>query len=125
MQDAEASPGPGTPADASAMAALELPEGLELVRVTDRFDARTVPAGLLRAHRVAAGVWGELCVLEGEVGFVFEASGARRVVLEPLQVQDLALVVQPFDRQDVAHPARTGRAAARAAPRRSRSPAGG
>lgn len=80
MQDAEASPGPGTPADASAMAALELPEGLELVRVTDRFDARTVPAGLLRAHRVAAGVWGELCVLEGEVGFVFEASGARRVV---------------------------------------------
>lgn len=49
-----------------------LPEGLVLTRTTDAFDQETVPAGLLRAHRVAEGVWGRLVVREGRVGFVFE-----------------------------------------------------
>ncbi|MCB0991196.1 MAG: DUF1971 domain-containing protein, partial [Acidimicrobiales bacterium] len=39
-----------------------LPDGLEHVRTTDIFDNDTVPAGLLRAHRVADGVWGRLVV---------------------------------------------------------------
>lgn len=59
---------------------IRLPEGVELTRTTDRFDPATVPAGLLRAHRVAGGVWGELWVAQGEVTFVFEDSGARRSV---------------------------------------------
>lgn len=53
----------------------ELPEGLELARSTDVFDQDTVPAGLLRAHRVAPGVWGRLVVHTGSLGFVFEDDG--------------------------------------------------
>jgi tellurite resistance-related uncharacterized protein len=49
-----------------------LPDGLTLVRVTDVFDADTVPAGLRRAHRVAVGVWGVLRVEAGAVRFVWE-----------------------------------------------------
>lgn len=50
----------------------ELPNGLEHVRTTDTFDNSTVPAGLLRAHRVADSVWGRLIVHTGTVTFVFE-----------------------------------------------------
>ncbi len=49
-----------------------LPAGLELARTTDVFDNNTVPAGLLRAHRVASGIWARLVVRTGNVGFVFE-----------------------------------------------------
>jgi ferredoxin len=49
-----------------------LPDGLRLVRTTPEFTATTTPAGLRAAHRVAAGVWGRLRVLEGRVRFVFE-----------------------------------------------------
>jgi tellurite resistance-related uncharacterized protein len=54
------------------LAAIELPEGVELVRTTDELTAESMPAGLRRAHRVAAGVWGRLRVLEGSVRFTFE-----------------------------------------------------
>jgi tellurite resistance-related uncharacterized protein len=50
----------------------QLPDGLEHVRTTDVFDNTTVPAGLLRAHRVADGVWGKLVVHTGTVTFVFD-----------------------------------------------------
>jgi tellurite resistance-related uncharacterized protein len=50
----------------------KIPDGFELTRTTDVFDNETAPAGLLRAHRVAAGVWGRLVVHSGTVGFVFE-----------------------------------------------------
>lgn len=49
-----------------------IPTGFELARTTDIFDNDTVPAGLLRAHRVAAGIWGRLVVHTGTVTFVFE-----------------------------------------------------
>lgn len=49
-----------------------LPDGLVHVRTTDVFDNDTVPAGLLRAHRVADGVWGRLVVHTGRLRFVFE-----------------------------------------------------
>lgn len=49
-----------------------VPDGLELARITDPFDERSVPAGLLRTHRVAAGVWGRLVVDSGSLGFRFE-----------------------------------------------------
>lgn len=54
------------------MGAPELPEGLEYVRTTPTFDNASVPAGLLRAHRVAPGVWGRLLVHAGALVFVFE-----------------------------------------------------
>lgn len=49
-----------------------LPDGLELTRTTKVFDNVTAPAGLLRAHRVASGIWARLVVRTGTVGFVFE-----------------------------------------------------
>lgn len=49
-----------------------MPDGVELVRTTDVFDQGSVPAGLLRAHRVADGVWARLVVHSGAVTFVFE-----------------------------------------------------
>jgi tellurite resistance-related uncharacterized protein len=49
-----------------------LPAALEHGRTTDVFDNTTVPAGLLRAHRVADGVWGNLVVHSGAVTFVFD-----------------------------------------------------
>ena len=54
------------------MSSRELPEGLVLARTTDVFDNHTVPAGLLRAHRVADNVWGRLVVHTGRVTFVFD-----------------------------------------------------
>lgn len=58
-----------------------LPDGLELVRTTAVFDNGTVPAGLLRAHRVAEGVWGRLVVHTGTVTFVFEDEPDRPVTV--------------------------------------------
>ena len=58
------------------MIAPELPAGAELVRVTETFDEGTVPRGLLRAHRVAAGTWGRLVVERGCLCFVWEDDGS-------------------------------------------------
>lgn len=58
--------------------ALELPDGVRLVRTTDVFDEASVPAGLQRAHRVAAGVWGRLVVDAGCLGFRFEDEDRTR-----------------------------------------------
>lgn len=49
-----------------------LPDGVELVRTTDVFDEARHPPGLLRSHRVAAGVWGRLVVYTGALEFVFD-----------------------------------------------------
>lgn len=57
----------------------DLPAGLALVRTTDLFDQDSVPAGLLRAHRVADGVWGRLVVHDGTVVFVFEDDPSRPI----------------------------------------------
>ncbi len=51
---------------------MELPTGLQFVRSTSVFDERSVPAGLLAAHRVSEGVWGRLVVVSGQLDFVFE-----------------------------------------------------
>lgn len=62
----------------SSLESLSLPGSVRLVRTTPTFTDATVPAGLLRAHRIAAGVWGRLRVEEGTVTFVLEASGESR-----------------------------------------------
>ena len=61
-----------------SLADLVLPEGASFVRSTPEFASDTVPAGLLRAHQVAEGVWGLLRVSAGEVTFVAEGSGESR-----------------------------------------------
>ncbi len=55
----------------------ELPAGAQLTRTTAEFDERSVPQGLLRAHRVADGVWGRLVVTSGSLRFVFEDDQAE------------------------------------------------
>lgn len=45
----------------------ELPAELQIVRTAGPYDLETLPAGLRREHRVAAGTWGLLRVIEGTV----------------------------------------------------------
>ncbi len=82
------------------MASPELPEGLELVRTTDVFDNDSVPAGLLRAHRVAEGVWGRLVVHTGSVTFVFEDAPDDPITVEAGRSQ----VIPPGRRHHVELP---------------------
>ena len=70
---------------------VELPAGVELVRTTDTFTNDTVPAGLLKAHRVAAGVWGRLVVHSGRLVFVFEDQPGRPIELAATET----LVIPP------------------------------
>jgi tellurite methyltransferase len=50
----------------------KVPEDYVFVRVTPEFDEQTIPKALLAAHKTAAGIWGNLVVLEGQAGFYFE-----------------------------------------------------
>lgn len=50
-----------------------LPAGLVVVRTAGPFTADTLPAGLRQPHRVAAGTWGCVRVLDGTVGFDMQA----------------------------------------------------
>lgn len=61
----------------------ELPVGVEHARTTDRFDQDNHPAGLLRAHRVANGVWGRLVVEDGALDFVFEDDADNPITATP------------------------------------------
>jgi ferredoxin len=70
-----------------------LPSGLVLQRRTDDFTKVSVPAGLLRAHRVARDVFGRVVVLEGRLRFVWEEPGAD----EPLDLVAGDSVVIPPD----------------------------
>lgn len=64
------------------LADLTLPDGVELARTTPTFTADTVPAGLLRDHKIAPGVWGRLRVLAGTVTFVSDETGESRHLSE-------------------------------------------
>ena len=44
-----------------------LPEGVAHYKSTPEFTETSIPAGLLRSHSTAAGVWGRINVLEGSL----------------------------------------------------------
>ncbi len=72
---AQTAPAQTAPAQtAPAQTAPVMPPGLTLTRTTPEFTESSVPPGLLRAHHVAAGLWGRVCVRAGELRFVFEDS---------------------------------------------------
>jgi len=71
-------------------APLTLPDGAEWVRTTSVFDEDNHPAGLLRAHRVAVGVWARLLVHTGSLTFAFDDTTD-----EPQSVNAGATVVIP------------------------------
>lgn len=59
----------GTALDCPLCDRAELPADLVLARTAGPFDESTIPEGLRRAHRIAAGTWGLLQVLEGSLDF--------------------------------------------------------
>jgi len=52
------------------------------VRASAVWDERTMPAGLRRAHRVAAGTWGRIVVQAGRLRFVAATAPTIDVELE-------------------------------------------
>lgn len=48
----------------------ELPDGVGYVRTSPEWTEETLPSGLRRDHRLAAGTWGRLTVHHGRVRFV-------------------------------------------------------
>lgn len=77
----------GTPLDCPWCDQAELPEGLELVRSSPEWDEHTMPAGLLRAHRIAAGTWGRINVRHGQLRFIAQTEPALDIVLGPGSTQ--------------------------------------
>ena len=69
MDDIERPQRVGTALDCPPCDRAELPDDLSVVRTTQTWDERTMPAALRRAHRVAAGTWGRLVVEDGELRF--------------------------------------------------------
>ena len=59
----------------------QLPDGLTLQR-TAEFDTKSVPAGLLRAHRLAEHVWAIVRVRQGALRFVWEAESGPETAVE-------------------------------------------
>ena len=77
----------------------EIPAGYVLARTTPVFDQDSVPAGLLKAHRVATGVWGLAVVETGTLDFTFEDEGStsthgpgESVVIPPDRLHHVAPV---------------------------------
>jgi len=62
LDDAERAARVGSPLDCPLCDRAELPDGLRVVRATNAWDQDSMPPGLRRAHRVAAGTWGRLWV---------------------------------------------------------------
>jgi tellurite resistance-related uncharacterized protein len=71
----------GTVLDCPLCDRAELPDGLAVHRATPTWDEQTLPPGLRRAHRVAAGNWGRICVVEGALRFVAETRPPIDVVI--------------------------------------------
>lgn len=66
------------------------PEGLVPYRRTAEFTETTVPAGLLRDHKLAAGTWGVIHVISGHLRYVVP-SRQENIVLSP----ELDGVIEP------------------------------
>ncbi len=61
----------------------ELPPGLRVVRTSELWDERTMPAALRRSHRTPAGAWGRLQVKKGRLRFRAHTRPALDVVVGP------------------------------------------
>lgn len=65
----------GAPLECPLCDRAEMPEDLQFVRSTDRWDHASAPAGLRRDHRLPAGTWGCLRVTAGQLSFVPDGPG--------------------------------------------------
>ncbi len=83
LDDAERTARVGSPLDCPLCDRAELPAGLRVVRATDVWDERTMPAALRRSHRVATGTWARLRVQQGRVRFRAQTHPPLDVVVGP------------------------------------------
>ena len=81
-----------------------LPGGVRHVRTTPVFDESSVPAGLLAAHQLAAGVWARVVLQQGTLDFVFEDAPDRPLSL--LEGESLVVPPQRLHHVVVAGPVR-------------------
>jgi tellurite resistance-related uncharacterized protein len=65
----------------------ELPDGLRMVRSAPVWDEQTMPAGLRQSHRLAAGTWARVVVVEGRLGFTMAGDPPLTTELRPGLVQ--------------------------------------
>jgi len=65
----------------------ELPDGLTLVRSSQEWNEHTIPAGLLRDHRIAAGTWGQIAVRHGQLRFTLRTAPELDVIVGPDAIQ--------------------------------------
>ena len=79
----------GTPLDCPLCDRCELPEGLHRVRTSAVWDEQSMPAGLRRAHRVAAGTWGRIVVHDGRLRFAAATTPAIDVELDAGSAQGI------------------------------------
>jgi len=71
----------GTSVDCPRCDRAELPNGLRLVRSSPEWDEHTIPAGLRRTHRLAAGTWGRIEVRDGQLRFTARTEPPLDLVL--------------------------------------------
>jgi tellurite methyltransferase len=77
----------GAPLNCPLCDRAELPDGLQLVRTSTRWDEHTMPVGLERAHRIAAGTWGRIVVHNGHLRFAARTQPEIDIVLNSGSVQ--------------------------------------
>jgi tellurite resistance-related uncharacterized protein len=88
-----------TPLDCPWCDRCELPDAVRRVRTSPVWESDTLPAGLRRAHRVAAGTWGRLVVERGSLTFTAATTPPVDVVVGAGEVQaippEVAHAVEP------------------------------
>jgi len=64
-----------------------LPEGLACYRRIGPFTEETIPAGLLKEHRLKEGTWGRLLLRQGSLTMVWDdGSGERERLVAPAEL---------------------------------------
>jgi tellurite methyltransferase len=77
----------GTPLECPLCERAELPPDLRHVRTSPEWDDNTMPAGLKRRHRLAAGTWGQVSVHTGQLRLLIPGEPGIDVVLGPGSTQ--------------------------------------
>lgn len=77
-----------------------VPDSATFVRTTPRFDADTIPVGLLSSHHLAARTWGVIRVDGGELEFTWEDDPDNPTIIGAGD----SLVIPPEARHHVSPP---------------------
>ncbi|MGH9099618.1 MAG: DUF3565 domain-containing protein, partial [Acidimicrobiales bacterium] len=94
LDEAERAAHLDTPLDCPLCERGELPEGLEFVWRSAKWDADSLPRGLRRSHKLAPGTWGRLVVEEGRLTYRADTTEPTDQVLEAGGVQAIPPCVE-------------------------------